>query len=694
MKQFSDAFLSPPSEQLADNTIRAHSKMLECKIVLSCISEFPKFTEFVNSIGGYVSFINCDPTPGIEHFQQLVFFNNQFCIFNRNSKRKVAALTEEAGKTLETLQQVGKGQDAATVVRKLVEGISINAHAGDKLAQYYLGYCCLKGKEVEQDAVKAVEWLQKAAEQKYYEAQYHLAVCYMQGIGVAVDKERALLLMSEAAQQGHPLAQRFLLHQAVSKEEVDLNEVIRSLSYPDNNHQYFSSRKFVKRAVDFLLYDDFGLMLGTYDKAIDFKNLNANFLLNLFQVLFKKITLEYRLKSRKALLDSISPDFNLSDAANTFFESYKSTSCQFSRFDELSVKNKFKEMARIVERACHKAANGDGYLYSCGISHAKLRFKHRSQGIEMPDTSTFKNLAFTLPDRSAAPGDPNQKDIVQLAVYSWIQRIEVSNPLERMLVGDFKRTKLSKEAHSVLEIAFRQDKLEETVRSELEKRNIQSDQLQRKLILFQNLFTPFKSWEIKQSNLFMSELLQQSTRTKRLNKFLKPVRNNRRFQIHYIKQLQHVLNFQAYINKRTAFQSKGAFVTEKLLFFGPGAEVPRNLILGSYIDIIRAEERKKGKIFKEGIELSSDFEYENKNAYLCKNQIASGGGAQQRKQMIVCLVGICDPEKVEMKEAAVNMRGKGWESVYVQVKHENKAVTVFSIREAKLVYPLMIIEYS
>ena len=196
MKQFSDAFLSPPSEQLADNTIRAHSKMLECKIVLSCISEFPKFTEFVNSIGGYVSFINCDPTPGIEHFQQLVFFNNQFCIFNRNSKRKVAALTEEAGKTLETLQQVGKGQDAATVVHKLVEGISINAHAGDKLAQYYLGYCCLKGKEVEQDAVKAVEWLQKAAEQKYYEAQYHLAVCYMQGIGVAVDKERALLLMS------------------------------------------------------------------------------------------------------------------------------------------------------------------------------------------------------------------------------------------------------------------------------------------------------------------------------------------------------------------------------------------------------------------------------------------------------------------------------------------------------------------
>lgn len=431
------------------------------------------------------------------------------------------------------------------------------------------------------------------------------------------------------------------------------------------------------------------------NKYLDAASLDADSLFSIFRFFYKKTTLAspHRLNATKTIVHDIQLN-NLSSF--TFHQTYKSSSSSFPHFDQLSSNNKLKEMARIAEHIAHKTANGDGYLYSGSISHAKLLFKQQSQGINLPDTSTFKHLAFTLPDRSAAPGHANamQNNVVQLAVYSWTQQTPVSSPLERMLVGDFKRSKLSKESNSLLETAFRQDKLEEAVRSELGKQHIQSDKLERNLILLQNLFKPLESWELRQSNLFMSEILHPCPRNKHLAKFLKPVRNNRKFHIHYIKQLQHVLNLQAYINKRTFFRSKGAFVSEKLLFFGPGVEVPRNVILGNHMDIIRAEERKKNKIFKQGIELSNDFEFEDRFAYHCKNQMAAGGPVQQRKQMIVCLVAVCDPEKVEIKELANMMSKKEWESVYVQLKHEERAVTVFSVREAMLVYPLMMIEYS
>ena len=367
---------------------------------------------------------------------------------------------------------------------------------------------------------------------------------------------------------------------------------------------------------------------------------------------------------------------------------------QFPLFEELSSKNKLKELARIVERICHKMVNGDGLLYSCAISHAKLLFSQHTKGIHVPNTMTFQNLAFTLPDKSAAPTAPKQQNTVQLAVYSWNQHVPTANPLERLLIGDTKCIKLPQECISVMETAYRQDKLEETLCSEFKKGAIQSQQLERSLILFQNHFQPYKSWEVKQSNLFMSEYLCNSKRSKSLNKFLQPVRNDTRFKIHWIKQLQHVPNFHMYVNKRARHTAEGSFVTERLAFYGTGVEVPRNVILGSYIDLVRAEGRKKGKIFKQGIQVSSEFSFEDRYAYHCKHLAPPVASTIQRKQMIVCLVSICNPEKVEMKEVSNVKDASRWESIYVQLQHEGKYVTVFSINEARLVYPLLIIEYS
>src|SRR3990167_1499902 len=684
-------FFSGASTHLAEETVRVRSPLLnDISLVLALHEEFPQFLEFVVKTGAAVSFVNCASLPGIQHSCHFKF-TGDFCLVGREKGNKIIALSKEAKEVLQ-VPNIGEGKELKEVLKNCIGALELNAHKGDPRAQFYLGYCYLMGKEMELDSQKAVEWLHKASLQGCLDAKYFLGMCLLDsGVGMERDSWRALELLKQAAHGGYPLAQPSLIYHIVSQHQIDVDLLLDCLTLPTPCQFNFS-----KNAVDYLLIEEVDVFLrmqGT-EQPLDPKCMNSDVLYKMVNFLHKKTLPAYRGKAIKSMLNDINFENVPNLPAMTFHQTYKSSSTPFSLFDQLSIKNKFKEMARVIEHICHKTANGDGHLYSSSISHAKLLFKQQSQAIFVPDTCTFKSLAFSLPDRSAPPGDEMQKqgDTVQVAVYSWIQQTEVSNPLERMLVGDFKRTKLSKEAHSVLEIAFRQDKLEETVRSELEKRNIQSDQLQRNLILFQNLFTPYKSWEIKQSNLFMSELLQQSTRTKRLNKFLKPVRNNRRFQIHYIKQLQHVLNFQAYINKRTAFQSKGAFVTEKLLFFGPGAEVPRNLILGSYIDITRAQERRKNKIFKEGIELSSNFEFEDKFAYHCKNQTTTERVTQQRKQMIVCLVCICDPQKVEMKEVA-NLR-KEWESVYLQLMHEGKPVTVFSVREAMLVYPLMMIEYS
>ena len=60
---------------------------------------------------------------------------------------------------------------------KIEELINL-ANKGDVQAQNDLGECYYTGEGVEQDYVKAVEWVKKAADQGYVEAQKNLAVCY------------------------------------------------------------------------------------------------------------------------------------------------------------------------------------------------------------------------------------------------------------------------------------------------------------------------------------------------------------------------------------------------------------------------------------------------------------------------------------------------------------------------------------
>lgn len=81
------------------------------------------------------------------------------------------------------------------------------AKAGNKLAQYNVGYYYYNGEGVKQDYTKAVYWYRKAAEQNENESQFMLGVCYFNGRGIKQDYEKAAFWYRKAAEQENAKAQ-------------------------------------------------------------------------------------------------------------------------------------------------------------------------------------------------------------------------------------------------------------------------------------------------------------------------------------------------------------------------------------------------------------------------------------------------------------------------------------------------------
>jgi TPR repeat protein len=79
------------------------------------------------------------------------------------------------------------------------------AAAGDVVAQFSLG-------EMDYyqagDTARAIEWLRKAAAQRYPPAEFHLGQIYDFGLGAPQSDAEALAWYRRAAQHGHPAAQR------------------------------------------------------------------------------------------------------------------------------------------------------------------------------------------------------------------------------------------------------------------------------------------------------------------------------------------------------------------------------------------------------------------------------------------------------------------------------------------------------
>lgn len=81
------------------------------------------------------------------------------------------------------------------------------AIGGDAAAQTLIGEIYSRGLGVRRDLAIAIEWYEKAAEQKVPEALFQLAMLLYDGGEQFGDRPRALTLIGEAAEAGHGLAQ-------------------------------------------------------------------------------------------------------------------------------------------------------------------------------------------------------------------------------------------------------------------------------------------------------------------------------------------------------------------------------------------------------------------------------------------------------------------------------------------------------
>lgn len=98
------------------------------------------------------------------------------------------------------------------------------ADGGNLLAQYNLGVLFDEGRGVSSNRTKAMQWLEKAAQQGYSRAQHNLALLYIGVLGPERDPEKGRFWLERAASKGFPRSQYTLGKMFLEGLEVDKDE--------------------------------------------------------------------------------------------------------------------------------------------------------------------------------------------------------------------------------------------------------------------------------------------------------------------------------------------------------------------------------------------------------------------------------------------------------------------------------------
>ena len=182
-----------------------------------------------------------------------------------------------------------------------------------------------------------------------------------------------------------------------------------------------------------------------------------------------------------------------------------------------------------------------------------------------------------------------------------------------------------------------------------------------------------------------------------------------RATIFSIKMLQHLTNYCAYCVFRDYLNGKYpsglADLSIDFLFYASGSYVPKEIILGTFLDILAAEESKRDAVSKvkmgatisdNGIHLSLEPNYADRYAYVCKvndNQLVD------KKQILACCVAT---GKIE--QFAANQRFEFPQpyqcapSFYIPDSIKawslEEQANIFCVFNPKQIYPAFIIEYT
>ena len=359
----------------------------------------------------------------------------------------------------------------------------------------------------------------------------------------------------------------------------------------------------------------------------------------------------------------------------------------------LDIEDKITVIARSLERRCHRVAQGDGDEYTSAISHTKFLVNQNIEGVSVPNTKKFANLAVTISDKGGLLDGKREAGTVIPAHYVWGYDSQVANPLELLLVGKKRKALVPPADTAVLEQAFRENKLKEKqiYLDRIGKVDASKQPFTRVLHLFGNELTVPNQWEKNQTNLFCSLFVDSSPQYHVYLNLIKQFHSDMEgHKILYIKQLQHALNFSCYNQNKEMQKAKGSADNEKLLFYGSGSIVPRTIVLGSAMDLWRAEAKKKGKFFTEGIELASDPWYADQFAYVCKNN--QSGQSPGRKQMLVYYAALGNSKRVEKPALSEYIAN---DSLHTTLEDEyGRTSTVYGVYNPFQLYPILLIEYE
>lgn len=107
-------------------------------------------------------------------------------------------------------KQYYEGEGVEQDYTKAVEHLQKAAEQGHAEAEYFLGHCYWIGHGTEKNREKGIDYFRRAAERGNVEAQYQLGGCYEFALGVKEDYKESAKWYQKAAEQGFAIAQYHL----------------------------------------------------------------------------------------------------------------------------------------------------------------------------------------------------------------------------------------------------------------------------------------------------------------------------------------------------------------------------------------------------------------------------------------------------------------------------------------------------
>jgi S1-C subfamily serine protease len=169
--------------------------------------------------------------------------------------------------------------DGEGVTKDAIEAVKWfrrSANQGFTIGQWQFGVCYLHGTGVVKDYVEAVKWFRKAAEQGFVSAQTYLGWCYHNGDGVPENYVEAYKWLNLATAQGDVEAKRFLfeLEKQMTPEQIAEGQRLSAKFVPQKGKSDSSSDNFVPpdsttaTGTGFFITDD-GYLISNYHVVKD-----------------------------------------------------------------------------------------------------------------------------------------------------------------------------------------------------------------------------------------------------------------------------------------------------------------------------------------------------------------------------------------------------------------------------------------